>query len=230
MTQEIETLLKSRIHPLWHHRLDHWFKQPWWPGIWNTVLRDLSRLSPIPSRMFRVLSMSPEDIRVVILGQDPYPDPKNAQGIAFSSPQMTVSLREIFREIARTEGRFRQEPLLNDWHAQGVFLLNTTLTTRAGTSNAHALCGWHHVSTDILRFIDETCTQRVAFVGWGAHAKTAIRSAMKTTARENRLFLEHSHPAARQQEFTGNNHFRAINEFIEGIPIDWAGKQSTTND
>jgi len=229
MNKEIKESMMKQAHPLWHHRMEMWFEQPWWKTIWATILRDIRELSPVPGKIFRTLSMSPEDIRVVIIGQDPYPDVQHAQGIAFSSPNMTVSLREIFKEIARTEGRLRHESLLDDWHRQGVFLINTTLTTRRGASNAHSLCGWHNVTLDILRFIDETCVQKVAFVGWGSHAKATIRSSISIKPREHRLFLEHTHPAARQQEFSGNNHFRLINEFLDN-PIDWVGKQSTIND
>jgi uracil-DNA glycosylase len=143
---------------------------------------------------------------------------------------MTPSLREIFREIARTEGKLRLNPILDDWHAQGVFLMNVNLTTRAGASlaTAHAQCGWHNVSSSILKHINSQ-DQKIAFVQWGAFAKAAMATSIPTKDSATRLFLKHSHPAARQQEFTGNNHFKLINEFLSE-PVDWVGKDHSLVD
>lgn len=224
------TALKSQAHPLWHPLMDYWFKQPWWETIWGTVKRCVLQgtLTPIGGRIFRVLSMSPEDVKVIILGQDPYPKAGQAKGLAFSCPDMTPSLRNIFREIALTEGRLRHRTLLDDWHAQGVFLLNVSLTTRVGSSNAHANIGWDNVTSSIIRHLAEHATQPLVIMGWGAFAKKLIATTFKPHGPA--LILIHTHPAARFNEFTGNNHFKLANDFLQqhGVAtIDWAGIEST---
>src|SRR5690606_30865044 len=128
-----------------------------------------------PANPFRVLELvSPEAVKVVILGQDPYHGPNQAQGLSFSVPDDSPcppSLRNIFRELAR---EYPDQPKRNhdltDWARQGVLLLNTVLTVEARQPASHAGQGWEHVTDALIRCV-AALPQPKAFLLWGAHAQ-----------------------------------------------------------
>ncbi len=222
-------VLLKQMHPSWHEFMTNTLSAEMFDRIWTTIRIDQFKLCPKPSQIFRILTMPIEDIKVIIVGQDPYINGE-AEGLAFSSCKgMTPSLRSIFKEIALTEGKFRTNPSLLDWTKQGVFLINTNLTTIEHRSLAHDNVNWQWVTGGILSEISAKKQTPFVVMAWGNHAKLTVRQTI--AKQDNRLILQHVHPAARFQEFTGCGHFKSANEFLVQHnlePIDWIGKESTT--
>lgn len=187
-----------------------------------------------PTDPFKALrGLTPADIRVVIIGQDPYHGPGQAQGLAFSVPddcRRPPSLRNIFKELARAYPD-RPAPLGNDlqcWADQGVLLLNTSLTVEQGRAGAHARQGWETVTDALLDYVAETGPK--VFMLWGAHAQ-AKRALLP--AHAGHLVLQSNHPSPLSASrppapFLGCGHFEQANAWLAGNgkpPIDWLPKQ-----
>ena len=141
---------------------------------------------PPQELIFRALELTPPDnVRCVILGQDPYHTPGVANGLAFSANrgcQIPPSLRNIFKELSADIGcPMPTEPDLTPWAEAGVLLLNTILTVRAGTAGSHADWGWQNIAEDVLR----ACVkfpQPIMFLLWGKHAQKAAKWASFATS------------------------------------------------
>lgn len=192
-----------------------------------------------PARPFRALdALAPPDIKVVILGQDPYHGPGQAQGLAFSVPddiKRPPSLRNIFLEIDRSYPQRAQDRLaigpavpgndLSGWAEQGVLLLNTVLTVEEGQPASHAKLGWENVTDALISTVAADPAPKV-FMLWGAHAQ-AKRDLIN--AHPGHLILAANHPSplsARRPPvpFLGCNHFNMANEWLlqhKRTPIHW---------
>jgi uracil-DNA glycosylase len=183
-----------------------------------------------PSQVFKALATTPlAATRVVILGQDPYHGPGQAEGLAFSvAPGVKAppSLRNIFKELVRdlaiappTTGS------LVPWAEQGVLLLNTCLTVEEGRPASHAKFGWQALTDEILTLLLQSAVSRV-FMLWGAHAQARV-SASAFTGRHCLLQCNHPSPlsAARgPAPFVGCGHFGLANQFLvaRGLAaVDW---------
>lgn len=163
---------------------------------------------------FRLCSLS--EVKVVILGQDPYHGPGQANGLAFSvndGVRLPPSLLNIFKEIKNVYGY--SLPItgnLERWARQGVFLLNTVLTVEKGLPGAHAKWGWQTFTDAVIRTISDK-QEHVVFLLWGAYAqkKVAFIDASK------HLILQSAHPSplSAYQGFWGNQHFEKVNAFLE---------------
>ncbi|RRD55912.1 uracil-DNA glycosylase [Comamonadaceae bacterium OH2545_COT-014] len=186
---------------------------------------------PEPLRALRLTL--PDSVRVVILGQDPYHGPGQANGLAFdvaAGVRPPPSLRNIFHELARDLGRppIQTAGLLAHWARQGVLLLNTSLTVRAGAPASHARLGWGALTDALIRQL-ATGPQARVFMLWGAHAQA--KAAWVTEADVPHLVLCANHPSplsARRPPapFIGCGHFSQANAFLckRGEPaIDWLG-------
>ena len=201
-----------------------------------------------PPQPFRALELTPlERVKVIILGQDPYHGPGQAQGLAFSvapGVKLPPSLRNIFKEIARElGGRETQIPAngsLQAWAQQGVLLLNTCLTVEQGQPASHAKHGWEALTDAIIQAVVAN-RRSVVFMLWGAHAQ-AKRDLLVDSAEQPdhgsaqtlpvvpRLVLTANHPSPLSalrppQPFMGCGHFGAANSFLmaNGLePIAWA--------
>lgn len=184
-----------------------------------------------PARPLRALeALAPHEVRVVILGQDPYHGPGQAQGLAFSVPddcKTPPSLRNIRKEIARDEpGSAVTGNDLSGWLAQGVLLLNTCLTVEDGQAAAHAKRGWELVTDALIAAVAADAAPKV-FMLWGAHAQ-AKRGLIPAEAGHLVLTANHPSPlsATRGPEpFVGCAHFRKANDWLRerGLPpIDWS--------
>lgn len=163
--------------------------------------------------IFRAFSFFPlSDLRVVIIGQDPYINSGEANGLCFSvnsGCKMPPSLRNVFKELDRCYGRLRKDTDLIDWARQGVLLLNTALTVREHKSASHSKM-WRAFSNDLIEYIGRTCSG-VVFMLWGLHAQSFSD---KIDGSKN-LILKHSHPSPLARvPFTGNNHFVLCNEYL----------------
>ena len=175
---------------------------------------------PLPFRALELTSLA--DVRVVILGQDPYHGPGQAEGLAFSvAPGVKVppSLRNMFKELQRSLGL----PLPTDgslvrWARQGVLLLNTSLTVHEGEAASHARWGWE-VLTDALVTLVAEQSRPVVFMLWGGHAQ-AKRALIEQVASGGRhLVLQANHPSPLSAlrpptPFIGCNHFALANDFL----------------
>jgi uracil-DNA glycosylase len=190
-----------------------------------------------PSTPFRALDMlRPRDVKAVILGQDPYHGPGQAQGLAFSVPddcKRPPSLRNIFKEIA-AEYPDKGIPAGNDltsWVAQGVLLLNTSLTVEDGQPASHAKRGWEAI-TDALISLVARQPQAKVFMLWGAHAQSK-RALLQDD--DNTLVLMANHPSPLSASrppapFLGCGHFRQANDWLlaRGQEIvDWGLPEKT---
>ena len=185
------------------------------------------RVYPIQKDVFRAFEDCPfKDVRVVILGQDPYANKGQAIGRAFAVSESTdvpPSLKNIFKEVLHDYPHgSRPQLTLESWAKQGVFLLNTTLTVKAGHSNSHAnIISWKEAVTNptLKKLSDER--EHLVFMLWGRHAERFERD----LDRQRHLVLKASHPSPRSvAHFQGCGHFREANKYLSkhGIePIIW---------
>ena len=165
-----------------------------------------------------------EDVKVVIIGQDPYHNPRQAHGMCFSVMPGTdtpPSLVNVFKEIKSDLGIANTNPYLIDWAKQGVLLLNAVLTVRAGQAGSHRGKGWEILTDSIIKKLNER-NEPIVFMLWGAYA----RSKKGYVTNPNHLVLECAHPSplSAYNGFFGCKHFSKCNEFLtqNGLkPIDW---------
>ncbi|MCU0764124.1 MAG: uracil-DNA glycosylase [Hydrogenophaga sp.] len=212
---------------------DAWVVHPGWAEQWQTFrasgaglslaafLRERSSVGAnvYPPQPLRALALAdPATVRVVILGQDPYHGPGQAEGLAFSvapGVRPPPSLKNIFKEIERDTGR---PPAVYDslvpWAAQGVLLLNTCLTVEDGLPASHARRGWEILTDGVIRHCSETGPAK-AFLLWGAHAQK--KAGLIDTSRHLVLRANHPSPlsATRGPEpFIGCGHFGQTNRWL----------------
>ena len=222
-----------RMAPHWKSLLDEEFERPYFKELRKRVREEYlsKKIYPQPSNIFRAFDLcAPEDVRVVILGQDPYHTPGVADGLAFSSfPENPVppSLENVYKEIDREFGvTCPRTPDLTSWATQGVLLLNTSLTVRSGVANSHAELGWHQFTDAVIRVVSEHCTN-VVFMLWGKNA----REKRELIDAEKHLVLESAHPSplSAYKGFFGNDHFNSANVYLKTHhrgTIDWCKEKS----
>ena len=157
----------------------------------------------------------PSKVKVVILGQDPYHEPNQANGLAFSvneGVKIPPSLRNIYKEIENDIGKVASKNGdLTCWAKQGVFLLNTVLTVRKGEANSHKDIGWETFTDNTIKYLNDIDSPKV-FILWGNNA----RKKKKLITNKNHLILESAHPSplSANRGFFGNNHFSKTNNFL----------------
>lgn len=185
-----------------------------------------------PAAVLRTLALTARDqVRVVILGQDPYHGPDQAEGLAFSVPvgqRLPPSLRNLFEELRR-DLRLPLPPHghLGAWARQGVLLLNTCLTVEAGRPVSHAKQGWEALTDEIVKSLSFEATPKV-FMLWGAHAQTKAAWPRGCGRRHEVLLANHPSPLSARRgplPFLGCGHFGAANRFLAAhgqTPIDWS--------
>ena len=228
--------MQVKIHKSWQRELQSEFDQPYFEELVERVKLEYStkKVYPAPYNIFRAFDLVPFDqIKGVILGQDPYHTPNVADGLAFSTPntnRVPPSLMNIYKEIANeypeSNYEYTNEPDLTRWAEQGVLLLNTTLTVRESEANSHSKYGWDKFTDRVIDVIASN-RQNVVFLLWGANArkkKQIIDSPFNET--NNHLILESAHPSplSAHNGFFGNGHFVACNDFLRqhGLDsIDW---------
>lgn len=157
----------------------------------------------------------PSKVKVVILGQDPYHEPNQANGLAFSvneGVKIPPSLRNIYKEIENDIGKVTSKNGdLTFWAKQGVFLLNTVLTVRKGEANSHKNIGWETFTDNTIKYLNDIDSPKV-FILWGNNA----RKKKNLITNKNHLILESAHPSplSASRGFFGNNHFSKTNNFL----------------
>ena len=166
-----------------------------------------------------------EDVKVVILGQDPYHGPGQAHGFSFSvQPGVDVppSLQNIYKELADDLGcRIPHTGYLKKWADQGVLLLNAVLTVRAGQPGSHQGHGWETFTDDIIRLLDQR-EKPIVFMLWGRYARN--KKSLITQSRHLILEAPHPSPLSAYHGFFGCRHFSKANMFLAATgqtPIDW---------
>ena len=170
--------------------------------------------------------VAPEAVRVVVLGQDPYPTAGNAMGLSFSVPRgvaVPASLRNIYIGL-KTDLGIVPAPHgdLRAWAAQGVLLLNSVLTVEEGAPNSHAELGWREVTDAVIAAIGSAACTPKAFLLWGAHAQK--KSPLIATSQHLVLAAPHPSPLSARRGFFECRHFSKANAFLagQGLPtIDW---------
>lgn len=166
-----------------------------------------------------------ENVKAVILGQDPYHEPGQAHGLCFSvkpGVPLPPSLKNIYKEIKDDLGI--TEPNCGDltkWAREGVLLLNTTLTVREHEANSHANCGWAWFTDGVIKIVSEKCNN-VVFILWGRNA----RSKESLIDRQKHLVLQSAHPSpfSANYGFFGSKPFSKTNDYLSAHgkePIDW---------
>lgn len=206
-----------------------WAQLPFWQDQWPAVQAALARetdVLPPPEHMFAALRHTPPDaVRVVILGQDPYPTPGHANGLAFAVAKgvaLPRSLANIYREMEADLGLRPTDGDLTFWADQGVLLLNTALSVLAGSAGAHARLGWDALIDQVLA---QTATRPTAYVLWGAKAQA--RAKHITGPSHFKLETAHPSPLSARRGFFGSAPFSRVNAWLEHqgqTPIDWAGQ------
>lgn len=228
----VEPGLFDGLSPEWRERLSPELKKSYTKGLEAFVLREYKNGTIFPPRenIFNALnSCSYDDIKVVILGQDPYHGPRQAHGLAFSVQRGVPpppSLVNIYKELKKDLGSFDipSHGNLMDWSRQGVIMLNTTLTVRQGQPNSHAKKGWEEFTDAVIREIAKK-EGGVVFLLWGKPAQLKCTSISNTRHR----VITSSHPSplgAHQtaQPFIGSRCFSRCNAYLTELgkpPIDW---------
>ena len=182
---------------------------------------------PTVSHLFEAFNLSSyQNTRVVILGQDPYHGPGQAHGLSFSVPRgvsLPPSLKNIYKELFQDVGLMRSFGDLSDWARQGVLLLNTSLTVRAGEAGSHAVLGWPIFTKSVLNVLNAR-ESPIVFLLWGNHAQ---QFASLIDERKHHV-IKSAHPSplsANRGGWFGSKPFSQTNEFLvsKGIePIIWA--------
>lgn len=217
-----------KIAPEWKALLETEFTKPYFTDLSAKVREEYLKgpIFPHPSRVFRAFELTkPSEIRVVILGQDPYHTPGVADGLAFSTlpgNQIPPSLLNMFKEIETEFGQpCKRNPDLTRWATQGVLLLNASLSVRSGQANSHSEMGWHLFTDAVIAAISAT-QEHVVFMLWGAFA--GKKEAMIDWGKHLVLTSPHPSPLSAHRGFFGNHHFKLANEYLKEHSrgeIDW---------
>lgn len=221
--------MSIRLEPGWLNALATEFSKPYMQRLKDFLLEEqkLHTVFPPNSSIFAAFDHTPFDqVKVVILGQDPYHDIGQAHGLSFSVPEgiaIPPSLRNIYKELAADIPDF-QIPAhgnLTKWADQGVLLLNATLTVRAHQAGSHQNKGWEEFTNAAIQQLSEQ-RSGIVFLLWGRFAKNKLP--LIDTTKHHVLFSAHPSPLSAYQGFFGCKHFTQTNLLLQaqGLqPIDW---------
>jgi len=200
--------------------------KPWHELIDIKHLEDISKkltddFIPSQDSIFRCLELEPSEVKVVILGQDPYPNPTHAMGLAFSVNSsikpLPASLKNIFKELDSDLGIKRVNGYLSDWSSQGVLLLNRSLTVIPNLSDSHSDIGWHKFTEEVTRVV---AARGAIGVLWGKQAQDLSRLFNQL----DQFSSPHPSPLSAYRGFFGSKPFSKVNKRLEekGLtPIKW---------
>ena len=210
-----------------NHELSQEYMQQTLEYVANKRSNGIAVFPPEP-QVFNAFDATPlSDIKVVILGQDPYHGEGQAHGLCFSVlpevKKLPPSLKNIYKELVTDINGFitPEHGYLQSWADQGVFLLNTVLTVEQGQAHSHKHLGWEQFTDNVITHINEHC-QGVVFILWGAHAQKKGKSIDRQ--RHHVLSGPHPSPLSAHRGFFGCQHFSKTNELLitQGAqPINW---------
>lgn len=217
-----------KIEQSWKDALGSEFDKPYFASLVRFLHNEKAegkRIYPPGGQIFKAFELTPvKDVKVVILGQDPYHGPGQAHGLSFSVLEnipAPPSLKNIFKEIETDLGvRMSGYPNLEKWARQGVLLLNAVLTVRSGEAASHSRIGWQEFTDAVIRHISSEC-EGVVFMLWGNFART--KSELIDHSRHCVLEAAHPSPLARGA-FFGCRHFSKANAYLAAhgrTQIDW---------
>lgn len=221
--------MNVKIDNSWREHIGAEFEKPYFSALTDFVRHEYTTTTCYPpgSLIFNAFNLCPFDrVKVVIIGQDPYHEPGQAQGLSFSVPEgvpFPPSLQNIFKEIQLDLGK-PMPPTgdLTRWAEQGVLLLNATLTVRAHHAASHQRHGWEQFTDAAIRALNAE-REHLVFILWGGYA----RSKAQLINRSRHLVLESVHPSplsANRGGWFGNHHFSQCNAYLREHgeqEIDW---------
>ncbi|GAP70344.1 uracil-DNA glycosylase [Bacteroidales bacterium 6E] len=220
--------MNVNIEPSWAAMLSDEFEKPYFGSLVSFVKSEYStqKIFPPGKLIFNAFDKCPfSEVKVIILGQDPYHGPGQAHGLCFSVPDgidFPPSLQNIFKEIQND----LQKPVprsgnLERWASQGVFLLNAILTVRAHQAGSHQNKGWETFTDKVIHLLAES-RENLVFMLWGAYAQR--KGQFIDSKRHLVLQSVHPSPLSAHRGFFGNHHFSQANAYLQEhgkTPIDW---------
>lgn len=212
----------------WMEPLQEEFKKPYYKALYEKVAQEYNqtKVFPAPDDIFNAFHLTPlKDVKVVIIGQDPYHNDGQAHGLCFSvKPEVDIppSLVNIYQELRDDVGcEIPNNGYLVKWARQGVLLLNTVLTVRAHQANSHRGIGWERFTDAVIEAVNKE-DRPIVFLLWGRPAQ--MKKSMLNNPKHLILEAPHPSPLSAYRGFFGCRHFSKTNEFLEknGLaPIDW---------
>ncbi|MBO2926250.1 uracil-DNA glycosylase [Metapseudomonas otitidis] len=220
---------RIKLEAGWKEALRDEFDKPYMKALGNFLRTEKAagkEIYPPGPMIFNALNSTPLDqVKVVIIGQDPYHGPGQAHGLCFSvQPGVAIppSLLNIYKELKRDLNLdMPSHGYLQSWAEQGVLLLNTSLTVERGQAGSHANQGWQPFTDRVIEVVSQH-QPHLVFLLWGAHAQSKQR--LIDTQKHLALRSPHPSPLSAHRGFLGNGHFSRCNKFLEqhGLaPIDW---------
>ncbi len=217
-----------KIEESWKERLKPEFEKSYFSALADFLKQEKSQhvVYPPGSMIFHAFEKcSFEEVKVVIIGQDPYHGPGQAHGLCFSvndGVRHPPSLQNIFKEIQNDLGKsVPQSGNLDRWASQGVLLLNATLTVRANTAGSHQNKGWEEFTDEVIRKVSEE-KEGIVFILWGAYAQK--KGLIIDPHKHLILKAAHPSPFSAHNGFFGCKHFSKTNEYLKSKgekEIDW---------
>lgn len=215
------------MHESWQEFLQAEFEQPYFKKLSDFLKQAYqnSTVYPPKQQVFTAFTTDLNNVKVVILGQDPYHEPGQAHGLAFSvrdNIKTPPSLVNIYKEINSEYGTpIPKSGNLKRWQEQGVLLLNNVLTVEAHKAGSHRGYGWEDFTLHCVEYLSKN-RPHLVFLLWGRDA----RNKAKLIDKQKHLVLESAHPSplSAYNGFFGNNHFRTCNEQLEKwelAPVEW---------
>ncbi|GKX68081.1 uracil-DNA glycosylase [Inconstantimicrobium mannanitabidum] len=220
--------MSINIHTDWLDLLNDEFSKEYYTKLRSFLANEYKHNAVYPNmyNIFQALNLTPySEVKVVILGQDPYHGENQAHGLSFSvSPGVKIppSLVNIYKELHTDLGCYiPNNGFLKKWAEQGVLLLNTSLTVRAGEANSHKNIGWEKFTDKIIELLNER-KDPVVFILWGNNAIS--KEKIITNPIHYIIKSVHPSPLSASRGFFGSKPFSKTNKFLESInkpPIDW---------
>ncbi|RKP14964.1 uracil-DNA glycosylase-like protein [Piptocephalis cylindrospora] len=228
---KVSNLEIGSMHPTWYRALSAEFRKPYFAKLKAFLTKEYQGQQKIFPPLVDVYSWSRfthfDEVRVVILGQDPYHNHNQAHGLCFSVRKgipPPPSLVNMYKELTLEDPSFSppKHGYLGGWASQGVLMLNTTLTVRAHQAASHAGQGWENLTDAVIETVNKR-KRNVVFILWGAHAQKKGRGIDK----KKHLILQGPHPSplSAHRGFFNCGHFAKANDYLEskGLPlVDWA--------
>lgn len=208
----------STLHPSWQTALAAEWQKPYMQTLGTFLEAEDARATILPPKSDRFNALAAtglDNVKVVILGQDPYPTLGHAHGLSFSVlptvKPLPRSLVNIYKELDSDLGIKNKAGYLQPWAEQGVLLLNTVLTVEEGKAGSHQKKGWEQFTDAVIKAVNDQ-SQPVVFLLWGAHAQK--KAAMIDTTRHLVLKSAHPSPLSASQGFFGSKPFSQINDWL----------------
>lgn len=216
------------IENSWDKKLEGEFNKPYYINLRQFLVDEYKtrNIFPLMNNIFNALKLTPyEDVKVVILGQDPYHGAGQAHGLSFSvQPGVRIppSLLNMYKELRNDLGCYiPNNGYLVPWAEQGVLLLNTVLTVREGEANSHKNKGWENFTDRVISLLNDR-EKPIVFLLWGSNAKEKIK--LITNPTHYILTTVHPSPLSASRGFMGCKHFSKTNEILKSLgekEIDW---------